>query len=256
MNIDQRALQDGSLVVGHDNDSLTYRILHNSTCRSSEVRCCEKNIPPSSVMVFGIDEGSNNSDHLGNEYEIQNVETTGLDSVGENNAVKKQDDALTLRFRKKSNTNTLQYNTIHHNTIHYNTIQYNTIQYNTIQYNTIQYNTTQYNTIQYNTIQYNTIQYNTIQYNTIQYNTIQYNTIQYNTIQYNTIQYNTIQYNTIQYNTIQYNTIQYNTIQYNTIQYNTIQYNTIQYNTIQYNTKGILQERKQGTVVNSLQKNN
>ena len=213
MNIDQRALQDGSLVVGHDNDSLTYRILHNSTCRSSEVRCCEKNIPPSSVVVVGIDEGSNNSDHLGNEYEIQNVETTGLDSVGENNAVKKQDDALTLRFRKKK--------------------QY-----------------------KYITIQYNTLQYNKLQYNTIQYNTIQYNTIQYNTIQYNTIQYNTIQYNTIQYNTIQYNTIQYNTIQYNTIQYNTIQYNTIQYNAIQYNTKGILQERKQGTVVNSLQKNN
>ena len=31
MNIDRRALQDGSLVVGHDNDSPT-----------SEVRCCEK----------------------------------------------------------------------------------------------------------------------------------------------------------------------------------------------------------------------
>ena len=68
MNIDQRALHDGSSVVGHDNDSPTYRILHNSTKRS-EVRCCEKNNPPSS-MVVGIDEGGRSSDHLGNEHEI------------------------------------------------------------------------------------------------------------------------------------------------------------------------------------------
>ena len=33
MNIDQRALQDGSSVVGHDNDSPTYRILQNSTSK-------------------------------------------------------------------------------------------------------------------------------------------------------------------------------------------------------------------------------
>ena len=30
MNIDQKAVQDGSSVAGHDNDSPTYRILHNS----------------------------------------------------------------------------------------------------------------------------------------------------------------------------------------------------------------------------------
>ena len=54
MNIDPRALQDGSSVVGHDTDSPTYRILHNSTSKRSEVSCCEKNYPPSS-MVVGID---------------------------------------------------------------------------------------------------------------------------------------------------------------------------------------------------------
>ena len=96
MDIDQRALKDGSSVVGHDNDTPT-----------SEVRCCEKNNPPSS-MVVGINEGSKSSDHLGNEDEIQNVETTtttGLDNVGENNsAVEKQDNTLTLRFIEKCNT--------------------------------------------------------------------------------------------------------------------------------------------------------
>ena len=93
MNIDQRSLQAGSSVVGHDNDSPT-----------SEVRCCEKNNSPSS-MVVGIDEGSKISDHLENEYEIQNVETTtttGLDNVGENNAVEKQDKTLNLQFTEKS----------------------------------------------------------------------------------------------------------------------------------------------------------
>ena len=103
MNIDQRSLQDGSSVVGHDNDSPTYMILHNFTSIRSEVSCCEKNNPPSS-MVVGVDEGSKSSDHLENEYELQNVETTrttGLDKVGENNAVKKKDDTLTLRFIEK-----------------------------------------------------------------------------------------------------------------------------------------------------------
>ena len=94
MNI-ERSLQDGSSVVGHDNDSPT-----------SEVRCCEKNNPPSSIV--GIDEGSKSSDHLGNEYQIQNGETTtttGLDNVGENNAVEKQDKTLTLQFIEKSSIN-------------------------------------------------------------------------------------------------------------------------------------------------------
>ena len=95
MNI-ERSLQDGSSKVGHDNDSPT-----------SEIRCCEKNNPPSS-MVVGIDEGSKSSDHLENEDEIQNVETTrttGLDNVGENNAVEKQDKTLTLQFIEKSSIN-------------------------------------------------------------------------------------------------------------------------------------------------------
>ena len=92
----ERSLQDSSSVVGHDNDSPT-----------SEVRCCEKNNPPSS-MVVGIDEGSKSSDHLENEYEMQNVETTtttGLDNVGENNAVEKQDKTLNLQFIEKSSMN-------------------------------------------------------------------------------------------------------------------------------------------------------
>ena len=70
MNIDEKASQDGSSVVGHDNDSPTYSILHNSTSKRSEVRCCEKNNPLSS-MVVGIDEGSKSSYRLGNEYEIK-----------------------------------------------------------------------------------------------------------------------------------------------------------------------------------------
>ena len=52
------------------------------------------------LWFVGIDEGSKSSDHLGNENEIQNVETArtaGLDN-GENNAVEKQDNTLTLRF--------------------------------------------------------------------------------------------------------------------------------------------------------------
>ena len=102
MNI-ERSLQDGSSVVGHDNDSPTYGVLHNSTSQRSEVRCCEKNNPPSS-MIVDIDEGSKSSDHLENEYEMQNVETTtttGLDNVGENNAVEKQDKTLNLQFIEK-----------------------------------------------------------------------------------------------------------------------------------------------------------
>ena len=35
MIIDQRSLLDGSSVVGHDNDSSTYRVLHNSTSKRS-----------------------------------------------------------------------------------------------------------------------------------------------------------------------------------------------------------------------------
>ena len=81
---------------------------HDNGIPTSEVRCCEKNNPPSS-MVVGIDEWSKSSDHLGNEYEIQNVETTtttSLDNVGDNNAVvvEKQAKTLTLRFIEKSNT--------------------------------------------------------------------------------------------------------------------------------------------------------
>ena len=56
-------------------------------------------------MVVDIDEGSQSSDDLENEYEgIQNVKTTGSYNVGDDKAVKKQDDTLTLRFIEKSNT--------------------------------------------------------------------------------------------------------------------------------------------------------
>ena len=105
MNIDQRALGNGT--VGHDNDSPMYNILHNSTSTRSEVRCCKKNNPPSSIVVDGIDKESKSSDYLENEYDvIQNVKTTGSDNVGGDEAVKHQDDKLTLRFREKSNGDT------------------------------------------------------------------------------------------------------------------------------------------------------
>ena len=106
MGIDQRALQGDSLAVGNNNDSPTYGI-HNRTVGSSiskrsEVSCCKKNNPPSSMMVDDIAIGSRGSDHLENEYDgIQNVETTGLDNVGDYDAVKKQDGTLTLRFIEK-----------------------------------------------------------------------------------------------------------------------------------------------------------
>ena len=86
MNIDQRGLQDGPSVVGNNNDSPTYGI-HNCTVGSSpistmsEVSCCEKNTPPSSIVV-DIDEGSKISDGLGNAYDgIQNVKTTSSYNV-------------------------------------------------------------------------------------------------------------------------------------------------------------------------------
>ena len=89
MNIDQRTLENGT--VGHNNGSPTYRILHNSTSTRSEVSCCEKNNPPSSMVVIGdVDKGSKSSDDLENEYDgIQKVETTGSDNVRDNDAVKK-----------------------------------------------------------------------------------------------------------------------------------------------------------------------
>ena len=97
-------MQDGSsVVIGHDNESPTYRILHNPTSTRSEVSCCEKNDPPSS-MVVGIDEGSESSDDLKNEYDgTQNVKTTGSDNVEDDDEVKNQDDTLTLRLMEKSN---------------------------------------------------------------------------------------------------------------------------------------------------------
>ena len=94
MNIDQRALQDGSLEEENDNDRPMYGI-----------SCCEKNNPPLSMMMVidRIDKGSKSSDDLGNEYDgIQSVKTTGLFNVGDDEAVKKQDDTLALRFIEKS----------------------------------------------------------------------------------------------------------------------------------------------------------
>ena len=51
-------------------------------------------------MAVGIDEGrSKSSDDLGNEYQrIQNVITTGSYNVGDDEAVERQDNTLTLRF--------------------------------------------------------------------------------------------------------------------------------------------------------------
>ena len=105
MDIDQRSLHDGSSVVGHDNDSTMYRILHNFTSIRSEVSCCEKSNPPSS-MVAGIDEGrSKSSDDLENEYQgTQNVKTTGSYNVGDDETtVEKQDNTSILRFIEKIN---------------------------------------------------------------------------------------------------------------------------------------------------------
>ena len=86
MNNDQRILGNGT--VGHNNDSPTYRILRNPTSTRSEVSCCENN-PPLSMVVDDIDKGSKSSDVLENEYDgIQNVETTGSDNVGDDDAVK------------------------------------------------------------------------------------------------------------------------------------------------------------------------
>ena len=106
MNIDQRALlQDGSSVVRNYNDSLTYgihnRAVGSSTSTRSEVSCCEKNNPPSSVVV-DIDGRSKSSDDLENDNErIQNVKTTGSYSVGDDEAVQKHVDMLTLRLMEK-----------------------------------------------------------------------------------------------------------------------------------------------------------
>ena len=72
INIDRRDLENGT--VEHNNDNPRYRILHNPTSTRSEVSCCEKNNPPSSVVVDDIDEGRKYSDVLEKKYdEIQNV---------------------------------------------------------------------------------------------------------------------------------------------------------------------------------------
>ena len=56
-------------------------MIHNPTTKStnkrSEVAWCEKNNPPSSLVVDDIDEGSRSSDNIENVYDrIQNVNTT------------------------------------------------------------------------------------------------------------------------------------------------------------------------------------
>ena len=102
MNIDQRALGNGT--VGHNNDSPTYRTLHNLPSTRPKVSCCEKNDPPASIVVDDIDKGSKSSDDLENEYDgIQLINITGSDNVGDDEAVKNQDDLLTLRFIEKGN---------------------------------------------------------------------------------------------------------------------------------------------------------
>ena len=81
MNIDQRALGIGT--VGHNNDILMYRIFYNPTSTRSEVSCCEKNDPPSSMVVDNTDKRSKSSDDLENVNDgIQNVETAGRIMLG------------------------------------------------------------------------------------------------------------------------------------------------------------------------------
>ena len=54
------------------------------------------------MVVDDIDEGSKSSDDLENEFEgIQNVKTTGWNNVGDDEAVKNQDDTLTVWLVKK-----------------------------------------------------------------------------------------------------------------------------------------------------------
>ena len=55
-------------------------------------------------MMVDIDERSKSSDDLENEYEgIQIATTTGSYNVGDDEAVKKQDDTLTLRLIETTN---------------------------------------------------------------------------------------------------------------------------------------------------------
>ena len=92
-------MENGS--VAYNNDSPTYTIHYpTSTNKSSDVSCCGKDDPPLS-MVEDIDKGSKGSDGVENEYDgIQNLETTGSDTVGDNSSVH-QDDTLTLQFIEK-----------------------------------------------------------------------------------------------------------------------------------------------------------
>ena len=103
VNIDQRALGNGT--VEYNNDSPTYRILHNPTSTRSEVSCCEKNNPPSSMMVDDIDKGGESSDELENECNgKQNAETTRSDNnVGDKDETVNQDETLTLRLEENKN---------------------------------------------------------------------------------------------------------------------------------------------------------
>ena len=84
-------------------DSPTYRIHDPTTISmSSEVRCCEKDNPPS-FMVDDIDKESNSSEDLESVNDgIQSLETAGSDNVGNDSSVN-QDGTLTLRFIEKSN---------------------------------------------------------------------------------------------------------------------------------------------------------
>ena len=63
-----------------------------STRKRSDACCCRTN------------KGSKSSDHLENVNDgTQNVETTGSDNVGNDDAVKKQDGTLNVRFIEKRN---------------------------------------------------------------------------------------------------------------------------------------------------------
>ena len=80
----------GNVAVGGigNSDRPTYRIHdRTSTNKSSEVSCCEKYNPPSS-MIDDVDKGTKSSDDLEKVYDgNQNLETTDSDNVRDDNSV-------------------------------------------------------------------------------------------------------------------------------------------------------------------------
>ena len=89
------------------NDSPTYRTNDStngkivSSRNATFTKCVGSNTPS---MVDDIDEGSKSSDDLESVYDgIQNMETTGSDNVGDDDAVKTQHGPFDLAVHKKRN---------------------------------------------------------------------------------------------------------------------------------------------------------